>query len=226
VSENPDGSEKKAGKPGKPGKGKGFGALALASLVLGILLGSGILVYSSDYYYFGDRTNLTLDIPDMLVSGSRAPFIITTEDRDGNPRSDSSVRITLDRGFGPKNVFDGRTDASGFLKANVDIPDWAGKAVLAVQAGSETVSRLVQIVNASGSPKAKVYLSTDKPIYQPGQTIHIRTLCFGGLDFKASAGPVILQVTDPNTDRIFRKSLTADGYGISSYDFPLSANTS
>ena len=44
---------------------------------------------------------------------------------------------------------------------------------------------------------SNVSLSTDKPVYQPGQILHTRLIAFG-VNKKAIAGqPVILKILDP-----------------------------
>ena len=197
-------------------------SIVLLTLALGSILGSGALVYNYDTYYFGDRTDLMLGVLGTLEAGGNASLLVSTADQAGNARPDQPVEVRLETANASRTIFRGRTGSDGMLVARLAVPGLAGPARLVVTSGGETVIQAVEVVNETSSPKARVVISTDKPIYQPGQVIHIRTLAFGGADFSAAPGPVVLQVTDPNDDRIFRQTLQANEYGIASYDFPLS----
>lgn len=69
-----------------------------------------------------------------------------------------------------------------------------------------------------------VLISTDKPIYQPGQTIHLRMLALGALDLRAAAGETVtVAISDPQGNKLVRQALTTSNYGVASFDFPLDA---
>src|SRR5262249_33069145 len=66
------------------------------------------------------------------------------------------------------------------------------------------------------------YLTTDKPLYQPGQTIHIRALTLQKPELLPAAGhEVVLTVADSKGNKVFRQALPASEYGIASADFTL-----
>jgi hypothetical protein len=76
----------------------------------------------------------------------------------------------------PARLFEGDTDKYGTLDAGFDVPDLApGQYTLAVEAvsrlGKDQVERPITLSRA-----AQILLTTDKPLYQPGQVIHIRAL--------------------------------------------------
>ena len=67
-----------------------------------------------------------------------------------------------------------------------------------------------------------VLLSTDKPVYQPGQVIHMRALALDTVALKAAqAQPMALTVQDPQGNRIMRRELTTSDWGIAAADFTL-----
>jgi uncharacterized protein YfaS (alpha-2-macroglobulin family) len=67
-----------------------------------------------------------------------------------------------------------------------------------------------------------VLLTTDKPVYQPGQVIHLRGLALDTLDMHAAAGMTMtLSVADPQGNKLSRTEVAASGYGIASLDFAL-----
>ena len=65
-------------------------------------------------------------------------------------------------------------------------------------------------------------LTTEKPIYQPGQTIHVRALALDRASHHANAGqPLTFELEDPRGNKVFRKTITTDHFGIASAEFPL-----
>lgn len=66
---------------------------------------------------------------------------------------------------------------------------------------------------------ARLFLSVDKPLYQPGQTIRLRTLAF--YNGSADATPVTFEVRNPSGLLIYRSGLAASEFGVASADFPL-----
>ena len=68
---------------------------------------------------------------------------------------------------------------------------------------------------------SNVSLSTDKPIYQPGQTLHTRLMAFG-VNKKAIAGqPVILKILDPEETLVTRIELQTSPFGIAAADWQI-----
>jgi CD109 antigen len=66
-----------------------------------------------------------------------------------------------------------------------------------------------------------VFLETDKPIYKPGQTIHMRIFTLNP-ELRPKSEPVIVEVLDAKGIKIFRSELSSDEYGMASLDLPLS----
>lgn len=67
-----------------------------------------------------------------------------------------------------------------------------------------------------------VLITTDKPVYQPGQIIHLRGLALDTTALKAAQGqPLVITVQDPSGNKLMRKELATSQYGIASADFAL-----
>jgi uncharacterized protein YfaS (alpha-2-macroglobulin family) len=65
----------------------------------------------------------------------------------------------------------------------------------------------------------RLMLSCDKPVYQPGQTIHVRSLTLRRPDLKPVEGePAIFSVTDPNGNVIFKRTQPTSKFGIAAAD--------
>ncbi len=66
-----------------------------------------------------------------------------------------------------------------------------------------------------------VFLETDKPIYKPGQIIHIRAITLDPRLMPVSQ-EVTVEVQDAKGNKVFKKIVKSDEYGMSSFDLPLS----
>ncbi len=66
-----------------------------------------------------------------------------------------------------------------------------------------------------------VFIETDKPIYKPGQTIHIRTITLTP-ELKPVVGLVTVEVIDAKGIKIFREDVQTDEFGMTSLDLPVS----
>lgn len=147
------------------------------------------------------------------------------------PVSGASVSVTLTRNAepGPKGkpgfattVFQGRTDASGTAGASFRMPNLPagsyGLSVTTVALGErDHVTQAITI-----APSAQVLLTTDKPVYQPGQVIHIRALALSSPDRSAVAGADgVIDVRDGKGNMVFKHRERSSAYGIFAADFQL-----
>ena len=66
-----------------------------------------------------------------------------------------------------------------------------------------------------------LFLQTDKPIYKPGQTIHIRAILLNS-ELKPVSDSVTVEVMDDKGIKIFRQDAEADEFGMVTLDLPIS----
>jgi len=100
------------------------------------------------------------------------------------------------------------------LSAPVDGSEFAIEARTSIDGQPVVVKRPVTVV-APGAPV--LFVSTDKPLYRPGQTIHIRALALAQKDLGPVADtPVTLEVLDGKQNKIFKEETVTDAYGIAS----------
>ena len=91
-----------------------------------------------------------------------------------------------------------------------ELPDWpAGDYQLRITARTpdeaEVVTRQVRLRR----PNA-VLLTSDKPVYQPGQTMHIRALALDRANHNAAANrPLTFEVEDSRGNKVFKKATSA-----------------
>ncbi len=68
----------------------------------------------------------------------------------------------------------------------------------------------------------RLLLSSDKPLYQPGQTIHMRALALSTLDLRPAQGLAVdFLVEDPKGNKVYRRGVPVSEYGIAAADFTL-----
>lgn len=143
--------------------------------------------------------------------------------REGVAIPDAPLSLALVTSTGRIALGEGRTDALGRAELSVTVPSTAEAAPLlevTTRAGAETdvVSVPLQLQR-----DYKVHLSTDKPMYQPGQTIHLRSLVMRSPRPEPAADKsVLFEVRDARNARLFSKSVPVSSYGIASTDLELS----
>ncbi len=114
------------------------------------------------------------------------------------------------------------TDGSGSGNPRFMLPDAPdGAYQLRVRArtphGEEVLTRTVELTRLS-----KLMLSTDKPVYQPGQTIRMRALALRRPDLRPSVGEeIVFMVKDPRGNLIFKQRDVTSAYGITATDCPI-----
>ena len=70
--------------------------------------------------------------------------------------------------------------------------------------------------------RVSILLTTEKPIYQPGQTIHVRALALDRANHEAAAGrKLTFEVEDSRGNKVFKKATQTDKFGIASAEFAL-----
>jgi hypothetical protein len=134
--------------------------------------------------------------------------------------SDVVVRMT-----GPdvkKALFQGRTNAEGVADVSFQVPgvkpgSYKLEVLTKSAFGEETLQRDVRVQNS-----AKVLLTTDKPLYQPGQTMHLRALALRSFDLvPVGRSALTLEVEDGKGNKVFKQALETSAHGIASADFTL-----
>jgi CD109 antigen len=66
-----------------------------------------------------------------------------------------------------------------------------------------------------------VFLETDKPIYKPGQTMHLRVITLDA-ELRPVSELSTIEILDAKGIKIFRREMNTDEYGMATLDFPIS----
>lgn len=117
------------------------------------------------------------------------------------------------------------TDIAGQAEFEVSVPatdEPYSLSVVALHEGALVTSTRTIDVVPPGAPL--LFVSTDKPLYRPGQTIHIRALALAQKDLLPVAdSPVTLEVLDGKDNKIFKQEGLTDAFGVVSLTAPLAS---
>jgi hypothetical protein len=119
-------------------------------------------------------------------------------------------------------LYRGTTGIDGMAMGLLQFPTVAsGKYTVEVATtsalGAQTLKQDVTLRLAT-----KVWLVSDKPVYQPGQCMHLRALALGAFDLRPAAGESLtFEIEDGKGNKVFKKVLQTSAYGVASTDFEL-----
>ena len=157
------------------------------------------------------------------IAGSSAAIRVIVSDANDHAAETGSLRIELlIPNQASRPLFSGSLNRRGTLKAGFRFPEGlTGKFdlrfVVDTPIGSTETTQSVEL-----HEKASILLTSEKPIYQPGQTIHARALALNRADHKAIADRKLeFEVEDTRGNKVFRKSTVTDPFGIASAEFSL-----
>jgi type II secretory pathway pseudopilin PulG/5-hydroxyisourate hydrolase-like protein (transthyretin family) len=160
-----------------------------------------------------------------LAAGSPAALRILVRNRlSGKPIKGADVELSLRSKATNVKLGSFHTDVTGSLGDSIAIPEMPpGQYELVLDSkssfGRDHVVKKVEVQHPS-----RVFLSSDKPIYQPGQTIHLRSLTVNGRTQKPFAGEAVtFEVKDPKGNKVFKETRKSSGFGIASVDFVLAS---
>jgi len=161
-----------------------------------------------------------------LMAGSVGSLRLAALDHaTQEPVAGADVAIRLVSEGRERPLLEGRTGADGSLDAQFRVPDdIEGKAELhiTVAAGQLGEDSIVQPVTIKR--KWKILLTTDKPLYQPGQCIQVRSLALAAADLKpASDASLVFEIMDPKGNKVFKQKAETDAFGIASTEFQLAS---
>jgi uncharacterized protein YfaS (alpha-2-macroglobulin family) len=161
---------------------------------------------------------------DLLADSNAALRVAVLRRDSGRPLAGVPVRVAL---YNPASgqeiqLASFTTDQQGSAMPRFELPDWEdGSYQLRVTATpdgvQEQITRSIELKR-----EWRLMLSTDKPVYQPGQVIHVRSLGLKKPDLKPVAGhEVTFAIADPKGNVIFKQKDVTSRFGIASADCAL-----
>jgi A-macroglobulin complement component/alpha-2-macroglobulin family protein/MG2 domain-containing protein/A-macroglobulin receptor/carboxypeptidase family protein/macroglobulin-like protein len=158
-----------------------------------------------------------------LTGGQAAVRVIVTDSKNETISGSGSVRIQLlEDKQEPRQLFAGRLNRRGTTEAQFQFPagligNYQLRYVVDTAIGSTEFTQPVRLED-----KVSVLLTTEKPIYQPGQTIHVRALALDRSNHEAASGrKLTFEVEDSRGNKVFKKVTRTDKFGIASAEFGL-----
>ena len=160
------------------------------------------------------------------LSGSQAAVRVIVTDSQNDPiPGRSSLRIDLKAPQRERRtLFTGDVNSRGTTEPNFRFPSGlVGTCdldyVVDTSIGSTEFTQTIDLQDKIG-----ILLTTEKPIYQPGQLIHMRALALDRATHDAVVNrPLIFEVEDSRGNKLFKKTTTTDEFGISSAEFGLAS---
>ena len=116
----------------------------------------------------------------------------------------------------------GKTDANGYAVLSMLLADDVQNRdlELAVQAQLGATKKKAENDLKLGAP-TRILVQTDKPLYQPGQMLHIRALVFGDEHRALAAKKIYIQVEDEDETVVFRDERTSSRFGVVATDWTI-----
>lgn len=158
-----------------------------------------------------------------LSGGPAAVRVIVTDSKNEVIAGAGTMRIELAAAdHKPRVLFTGPLNRRGTAEAQFRFP--AGitgnhelRYVVDTPIGSTEFTQAVRL-----EEKVSILLTTEKPIYQPGQIIHARALALDRANHEAVSGhKLTFEVEDSRGNKVFKKVTETDKFGIASAEFAL-----
>jgi uncharacterized protein YfaS (alpha-2-macroglobulin family) len=157
------------------------------------------------------------------LAGSRSAIRVVVSDANTGAVQPGTLRIDLLIPYEqPQPIFKGTLNRRGTAEAGFRFPaeltgSYELRFTVDTPIGSAEYTQPVQLED-----KASILLTTEKPIYQPSQTIHVRALALDRAAGQAAANrKLTFEVEDSRGNKVFRKSTETDKFGIASAEFAL-----
>jgi uncharacterized protein YfaS (alpha-2-macroglobulin family) len=158
-----------------------------------------------------------------LTGGQAAVRVIVTDSNNEVIAGPGSVQIEL---LVPEQksrlLFSGQLNRRGTTEAQFRFPaglvgSYQLRYVVDTAIGSTEFTQPVRLED-----KISILLTTEKPIYQPGQTIHVRALALDRSNHEAAANrQLTFEVEDSRGNKVFKRATVTDKFGIGSAEFAL-----
>jgi uncharacterized protein YfaS (alpha-2-macroglobulin family) len=194
-----------------------------ATLAVAILLLVGVQIWIAQMS--ANTIDLVLLGQSELLAAAHSAFRIQLFDRrTSRPLANVPVTVALTHRLTQESqvLANLNTDANGNVEPRFLTPDWkTGDCDLVVTAaapgGTEELKRSIRLRRSW-----QVMLSSDKPVYQPGQTIMLRSLALRRPDLKPMADQeTVFTIVDPKNNVIFKQEGRTEEHGLAAAECPL-----
>ncbi len=165
----------------------------------------------------------------QLITGQAAGFTLFALDpATAAPVKNAAVKVRFQpvdaegKDVGTPIEVEAKTDDMGRASGDVILPkDFEGAGKLTVVAtGNEAVE--TSSIDVKVTREQKILVTTDKPMYQPGQIVHLRALALASKS-KTPVGKtdMLLEIEDAKGNKIAKELVQTDEFGIAAKDIQL-----
>ncbi len=134
----------------------------------------------------------------------------------GQEAGSASIRLALLNGDSIVSEVTTTIEKTGSISLPVpDLPEGNYNLLVEGPGFAETAQTRV-------ASREVLFVETDKPIYKPGQEVHVRVLLLD-VDLKPVSGEVNVDVLDAKGNKVFRQETGTDEFGMVDLTMPLSA---
>jgi alpha-2-macroglobulin-like protein len=160
--------------------------------------------------------------PSRLSAGKQVSYRLSTRSPlTRAPIGGQPVVLELTGPSGAVERYPAVTDENGAASVELSAAlagDYSARASAQAFGVATSLEESVQVAASA----RRLLLTTDKPIYKPGQTLHLRALSLAASDRRPNRQePLTLEVEDGKGNKILKKALSTDDYGIAATDFTL-----
>jgi len=154
-----------------------------------------------------------LDQQSYITGGPAAVRLVVTEAGNETPVTSGAVRIDL---------LTNEKERPLYTRAQFRFPaglagNYRVRYTVDTPFGSATQTQQIRL-----EEKSSILLTTEKPVYQPGQTIHVRALALDRASHQAVADhKLTFEAEDSRGNKLFRTITQTDAFGVASTEFPL-----
>jgi anti-sigma factor RsiW len=204
------------------------GLIKAAIPLLVVVLLVSTLLFGTEPIPVSAQETVVVAPTELAPDTDAAMRVIVRDATSARPISDAEVSVRLQPQGAPEvELYAGRTDAAGNADVEFHVPpyqqDYVSADLLVTTTSPQGKDEIVQEIAVRRS--YRVYLTSDKPLYQPGQTIHQRVLVLeAARGLPATERTVRLLVEGPDGERLGDKTARTSAYGIAATDLALSAS--
>jgi uncharacterized protein YfaS (alpha-2-macroglobulin family) len=161
---------------------------------------------------------------ELLAGALAALRVVLTDHRTGDRIGNGRVTVRLSPA--DKNEYQtlsrSVTDALGTTEARFEVPDVEPGDYDLLVAGRSAAGQDETVQRVRITRRYQILLTTDKPIYQPSQTMHLRALALRQPALKAVANAdAIIEVRDAKGNKVLKRFVKTNDFGIAATDFVL-----
>ncbi len=186
----------------------------------------GALRVTRSLFHLLPAYEVRLEGPATLMRGKKATYRIRAQDPVSlEPKEGMLVQLVVTAKDAADQVLDDsgqvRTGDFGDAVVQVDIPE-SGDYEVSVKTWDQGTTATVKSAIAVNAPGQKLFLTTDRPIYKPGHTMHLRALVLSqGGNLPVQKQELLFEVEDGKGNKILKKEVLSDEYGIAATTFKL-----